>query len=337
MYQKKQTIIIAAILIALPTLLQAESQIGDSKVDFSGSVEADIFSNNSDTSGNSSNIVVSTVEFGIKATLSDKISASITLLAEDIGSSAGVNADAGKVAIDEAVIQLELGSGSLSIGQMYIPFGSYESHFVTDPLTLLLGESSETAVMYSTEIGGGLDASFYLFNGDVDETGTDNDKINDIGFSIKGGQENWSIGIDYVSNIADSDELSGLGVSLLSNVAGAGLHGSIAIGDITVFGEYITAIDDFTAGDLGGAVTTRQQPSAFSIEVALALSGDSSFAIGLSTSDDANGLLPYESQLALAYSTTLVEHIGMTVELLNAEEYNNNKDTIATLQLAAEF
>lgn len=332
MYKKKQPLLMTAILLASSPMLQAETN-----VEFSGLVEADIFSNNSDSSGNSSNIVVSTIEFGIEATLSDKVSANVTLLTEDIGSSAGVNDDAGKVAVDEAAIQIELGSGSLSIGQMYIPFGFYESYFVTDPLTLLLGESNEVAVMYSTEIDGGFGASVYLFNGDVDETGDDNDKINDIGFSIEGGQENWSFGVDYVSNIADSDELSGLGTTLVSDVAAAGLHGSIVLGDITIVSEYITAVDDFSAGDLGGAVTTRQQPSAFNFEAAIALAGDSSVAIGVSTSNEANGLLPYESQLAIAYSTTLVEHIGMTVELFSGEEYNNNEDTVATLQLAAEF
>jgi hypothetical protein len=105
MHQKKQTILLTTILIALPTMLQAKSLIGDSRLDFSDLVEADIFSNNSDASGNS---LVSTVEFGIEAILSDKVSASITLLTEDIGSSADVNDDVGNVANGRIVNQKAL-------------------------------------------------------------------------------------------------------------------------------------------------------------------------------------------------------------------------------------
>lgn len=53
--------------------------------------------------------------------------------------------------------------------------------------------------------------------------------------------------------------------------------------------------------------------------------------------DEASSLLPCESQLAIAYISAIVEHIGMAIELLNREKYNNNEDIVATLPLTAEF
>lgn len=39
-------------------------------------------------------------------------------------------------------------------GRQYIPFGNFDSHFVTDPLTLLLGETNEGALVGGYRPGG---------------------------------------------------------------------------------------------------------------------------------------------------------------------------------------
>ena len=93
---------------------------------------------------------------------------------------------------------------SLSAGRMYVPFGSYESNMVSDPLTLDLGETSETAIMVGME-SGNISGSLYTFSGDTDETSaTDNDALS-FGGNITYRTDTLWMGASYISNIADSD------------------------------------------------------------------------------------------------------------------------------------
>jgi len=60
----------------------------------------------------------------------------------------------------------------LIAGRQYIPFGNFESHFVTDPTTLVLGETNNGAVVGGYRLGGEMvEVSIGAFNGRIDKAG----------------------------------------------------------------------------------------------------------------------------------------------------------------------
>ena len=64
----------------------------------------------------------------------------------------------------------------LNAGKIYVPFGNFESHFISDPLTLELGETRESAVKvgFANDM---FDLCMAVFNGDINETDEDDDHI----------------------------------------------------------------------------------------------------------------------------------------------------------------
>jgi hypothetical protein len=68
----------------------------------------------------------------------------------------------------------------LIAGRQYIPFGYFDSHFITDPATLILGETNEGALVGGYRFNGEMvDISLGAFNGRVKEIGKD-DKISNF-------------------------------------------------------------------------------------------------------------------------------------------------------------
>lgn len=59
-----------------------------------------------------------------------------------------------------------------SLGKMTLPFGYYESHFISDPTTLQLGETQEIAALIGAR-SGPVTLAGAVFNGDLDEVGKD--------------------------------------------------------------------------------------------------------------------------------------------------------------------
>ena len=73
------------------------------------------------------------------------------------------------------------------------------------------------------------------------------------------------------------------------------------------------------------------------LEVQFALDDDSAIILSLSSADDAEGLVDYETQNAVAYSTVVMEHVGLIAEFIDAEEFGGDEDSGVTLQLAVEM
>jgi hypothetical protein len=94
-----------------------------------------------------------------------------------------------------------------------VPFGTFETHLVSDPLTLEIGETNETAVVAGFARGG-FGGAVYVFNGDSD-------------------------------GIHDA-----IGGPVSDFVAGYTLDALFSSGPFTVIAEYTTAADSFTATEL---------------------------------------------------------------------------------------
>ncbi len=100
-----------------------------------------------------------------------------------------------------------------SLGKMGVPFGYFENHFLADPTTQQLGELKETAIVFGIH-NEWVNLATGGFNGDMDKTGAD-DHVDSFLGSLMFTLPEERIpsvalmgGLSYISNLADSDELT---------------------------------------------------------------------------------------------------------------------------------
>jgi regulator of replication initiation timing len=307
-------------------------------VSFSGLVEVE-GSYSEDFEGiNESKFELATVELGFDARANDWASGHVLVLYEEGGDD--------KVLIDEAFITLgntEQFPLSLTAGRMYVPFGKFETNMISDPLTLEIAETQETALQIGFAARGA-HGSVFAFNGDTNEGGGDS-QIEQFGANLGYAyeQEGFSIdvGVSYMNSMGDSD---GLGEMLKEKdllesdyVDGLGVYAIAAIGPVSLIGEYITALDDFAGDD--------SRPMAFNFETgySFVLAGrESTFAVAYQGTDDLAGMLP-ESRILTTLSVTIFPATTFSIEYAHDEDYDEaeggtdeSADTV-TGQLAYEF
>lgn len=317
--------------ITISGLLEAELGIAD--MDFADPAQED---------EDSSDIVLATAELAIDAELHKHASGHILFLFEE-----DENDD--NIAVDEAFISL---NGAdviplyLNAGRLYVPFGQFESHMITDPLTLDFGETSESAVQigFANDF---IDASLAIYNGDVDETG-DDDHVSSYAAGIVFTLPEDSVpnlglaaGVSYISNIGDTDTIEGevdtADGTLADSVAGMGAFVSASFKDFLFLEvEYITALDDFLVGELTFNSTAEVSPNALNVEVAVAPTEDMEIALRYGSTDDFNGALP-ETQYGIAIAYGIFEDTTIAAEYLMNEYENDDENSVITIQLGYEF
>jgi len=203
-----------------------------------------------------SNGFAGTAELGIDVNIVKNVTGHVGLLWEenDEGSDS--------LNIDEAFLLLgenEIMPLFFKAGKMYTPFGKFETKMVSDPLTLEIGETRETAA----EIGfkyAGLYASAYAFNGEVNLADED-DKTDNFGANMGFAFESDGFGIDlgcgYINSIYDSNgltdqmaavreeaEAGGQSAALKEYVPGMAAYLVLKAGAFYVYGEYVAMLDD---------------------------------------------------------------------------------------------
>jgi len=337
----------ASLLIAMS--MSTSSVIAEPKLEVSGTVEIEISSGEDHTAQvKGSDIALATVEIGFDAKINNDVSAHILVLHEGDAS--------GLPVIDEGTISINGESAFLNAGRMYVPFGNFESNMISDPLTLELGETQETAVQVGFS-SGGFQASLYAFNGDADQVTTnipaDNDVIDDFGMSIaysmSSGSLNLDLGLDFINNMAETDTLQGALLAapeVTEHTAGTALHAIISVGAFKFIAEHVTASDDFTTTDLqfNGA---KASPSASNIEIAYitAMGGrDVIIAIAQQSTADVDVAIGLpETRSMLSVSTTVAGDVALAVEFSKSSDYaiadggTGESGSTVTAQLAVEF
>lgn len=159
-----------------------------------------------------------------------------------------------------------------SVGQMYVPFGTYGTSMVSSPLTKLIARTKARAINIGYHPLGdcGLYTSAYIFKGDTHAGSTsrvDNGGIN-LGYRMKYGIFSGNFGGGYVANIADSQGMQDTGGSpsgvfggfgssstgnekIVHRVPAYNLRARMEIGDtIDLIGEYVGATTRFNPNDL---------------------------------------------------------------------------------------
>lgn len=322
------------------------------KITLSGVIEVEAGYEDYDYDGpaeddeDSSDLTLATVELGMDVDIIKHVKGHVLFLWEE-DDTEPVDVDEGFITLDgEDVVPLYL-----NVGKLYVPFGNFESHFISDPLTLELGETRESAltVGYKNEW---MDVSVSAFNGDIDETGEDNHietYVAAASFSVpEEVSSNFGIraGVSYISNIADSDSLQDedddgnkiiAGSEVKDYVEGVSAFLSISYMDKFFFEfEYLGALDEFEAGELLFDNGKEFQPETWNFELAYAATDRLELAVKYEGGDDLGDFLP-EDQYGAAVTYGLFENTSIALEYLHGEFENDDERDLVTTQLAVEF
>lgn len=283
-------------------------------------------------------LAVETVELGIGAQVNDWVKGEVVLLYEQ-----GESLD-----VDTATVTIgpPEGSWSLTGGQLYVPFGAFETNLISDPMTLDIGETRQTALQFDTSAGG-LSGSVFLFKGDSPEN--DEDRIQGagvaVGYSIE--KENFELGLNlsYINDLGDSDGLQDVIETSIDRAAGVSASAMMRIGSITVLGEFLGAMDEFHAdevafGDYGAKPSAWMAEAAYGFELA---GKEATLAASYQQTDEALALELPKKRILLGVSAEVMEGLSLGVEWARDTDYSvadggtgEDSDTL-TLQLAAEF
>ncbi len=338
-------------IAALPLMISVSAQAAD--IEISGAMEVEAGFHSDYNNVKSSDITLATVELAIDSQINDRVSGHLSLIHEE---------DDTPLEVDEGTISLDMGNGwNISAGQMYIPFGNYESNMISDPLTLQIGETRESALQLGFERDGYYSA-VYIFNGDSIETSTalkGEDTIENFGVSIGKSFENdkftLNFGLDYISSIGDTDGIFGnltaatdhdadaatADISTLqSYVSGFAFHWIYNRDALSFIAEHVKS-DSFQAAELAfkgqGAA-----PSATNIELGYAFEWGTA-AIGYQTTEEALSLALPETRILFSISHEIFENTTLGYEHSMDEDYSSadggtGKDgSTSTLQLAVAF
>lgn len=320
--------------------------LGD-RVVFSGLLEVEAAAAEDFTKADTSDVTLATVELGLDARLTEWTGGHILFKFEE-------DADGDRLLVDEGTITLgnpEKFPWSLAAGKMYVPFGSYASNMISDPLPLEIGEINESAIRLGGVVNG-LYGSIYAFNGDVDETSGD-DAIRSWGANLGFGMERhalrFDLGLDWLNNMADTDALQDYLATTSTTVAGfpAGLavHGLLQYGPMSLLAEYVAALDAFQAGEVDFN-SQGAEPAALMTELAFAtkLSGrEVTLALGYQQTAEALALGLAESRALAALRVGILANTTLAFEYAVDEDYDleeggtGEDGYTATMQLTYEF
>ena len=309
-------------------------------IDISGAIEVEVGFIEQD-SVKSEDISTVTVELGFDAEINENVVGHLLLLFEED--------DTDPINVDEAFIVLKPNEQFfLQAGTYVVPFGSYDGLVLSDPLTLSIGETGQSAVTlgYTT---GAFTVQAGTFNGDVTEVADTEDKINVLFAAIDYSEQYDSeltvdARLSYISSLADSDGLqdsvstvNGAGDPAVDgNVAGIGVATTVGFGQFTFIAEYVTAVTEFKASDFGTADDIK--PQAFNLEAGYAISDATSVAIRYGGTKDMGVALP-EKVVAAAIGHEIYDDTSISAEYLIAsfEDDAIDNTTALTFQLAISF
>lgn len=296
-----------------------------------------------DFDGKTSNgFETATVDVAVEAEIDGWVGATAALAMSD---GAGIE-------VDEAFVTLAPADTAVSIrfGRQRLPFGVYESELISDALAKELGDTGQDAAVLGVKLGG-VGASGFLFNGDLDRKGGDTAGVRNAGFAldylIETGDVSIGVGVSYINDIGESD----LAEEAIAGTAGSGMvpGGATSVigrfGGMTVIAEYVTALEDFGADELAHE-GDGARPAAWGVEASYGremYGRDVSAAIAWHRSIEAQALGLPESRFLVGFSIGFADGVGLTLEYRRDNDYGTgaggtgNAANAATMRLAAEF
>lgn len=237
------------------------------KLTFWGSIELEAYFREGGRGDSTSNITLATAQLGVELEITDNIGGHIVFLHEE-------EDEAEPIEIDEANITLfhpgKVMGGRVGFfgGRLYVPFGNFTSGFISDPLTLEMGETNNTAVVFqwANELAA---IKIGFFNGGVDKAGKD-DMVDTLVASLSlAPAKGVNLGTSFISDLAESDTVLVKEESLYESGVGAvSVFATLEYAAFTLDAEYLFATANFDQALVGaGTDLTGRRPSALNIEL----------------------------------------------------------------------
>ena len=349
MYSKlsHQIFVISLFLLSMTTHSEVV-EINTHAIDVSGVVEVEAFVTDSNEYGNNSasDIVLATVELGIGTQINYVTRADISVLYEE---------DDTPIEVDTALLTFaadDVGM-SLTLGQMYLPFGKFETAMVSDTLILELAETRETSALLSYNVFG-MSFSGFVFRGDADDSA-----VSDYGFAVDYLSDPVEIGMSYINNLLDSDTFTGYieeehdgfdlaegGIGYKHELSAATMNAMFNIGNISIMLEHI--VSESVDNDLATALNVNADESVSASQLELSFSTTISqkevvFATAYQKTKEALFLGLPEKRLSLAGGVNVLDNFVLGVELWRDYDYEKQEGGSGEsalnmlMQIAVEF
>lgn len=288
---------------------------------------------------------LATFELGVFAPITDWVEVGASLLYEQDDTPLEVD-------IAYATIgNLEENPLYATVGQIYVPFGAYETNMVSDPLTLELGETRETALQLGF-VKDAFNGSVYVFNGDNESDNHVSSWGANLGFAQEAGNGvTWGGGIGYISDLGDSDAFQdliadNLGSNDINKVPAWTINAAASFGGgFVVIGEYLAATKSFETDGVPWRMDGAK-PTAWNVEVGYEFDIKelpSVFAVGYQGSSQALALELPKDRFITALGVEIFDSTTLAVEWAHDKDYSTsdggtgNTANTFTAQLAVEF
>ena len=233
-----------------------------------------------------------------------------------------------------------------TIGQVYVPFGTFSSVMISSPLTKLLARTKARAIVvgYQQQTPDAFYTSGFVFKGDshAGSTGRVNNGGLNVGYRYVAGSIRGDIGGGFIANIADSVGMQNTGnipsftgfggpipfgdEFLDHQVPAYDLRGMLGIGEnINILGEYVSTINKFNPEDLM-MNSHGAKPSAGNLEGSYtfnAFSFPSSIGIGFGMSKDALALGLASRRVGIVFNTSFWKDSVFSLEYRHDVNYSS--------------
>jgi hypothetical protein len=188
-----------------------------------------------------SDINAATVELGLEAEVNAWVAVELLLLYEEESDNNG------DFNVDTALITLANPEANWFVraGRSTLPFGLYPTQMISDPLTLDLGETNDSAIEAGYAIGE-LAFSLFLFQGDQNDKADNFGAQLDYDGEIAGVSSHFNLG--YLDNLAESDTIVDEGwITVDDKMAAWTASAEFGIGSWTLIGDYLDVRDGSAA------------------------------------------------------------------------------------------
>ncbi len=301
-----------------------------------------------------SDINLTTVEIGVGVAVNDWVNLETVFLYEDPfdDDDSSVDLDVGTITFGNS----ERSPFYLSLGKMYVPFGALLTHLPDDPavdqpMTLMMGETSEKALLTGFEKSG-ISFAGYAYNGDMDEAG--DNQIEGYGFDFNYSLSDRDpfellIGASYISNIADSDGLTDYlhseGVDTLNDyIEGIAAYMHLGIGQFFFDAEYMTALDEFDPAEIALRDGRGAEPAVWNMETGYNWNWGKNLEIVLkyAGSDETEALGFPEDRYGIGFNQEIYDGVTGSVAVYKDDYHRGDVDNrddgyTAVGQIAVEF
>ena len=296
-------------------------------VEIAGLVEVSLTSSMPAEDDSSTDMELATLELGVAAAINDQFGGEIL-----------VENDDGTIALADAFLTYDGGGGlSVAAGQQGLPFGSYDTNLVSDPLTKGIGDTAGVSLVLAGEAD---QLSWSLFSFDAANVPEDESNIAGfgagVGFAVEGDGTEFGVNLSWINHVGDSGEIGGAEAAFAELASGMAASASGRLGAASVMIETVSVLDPLDAEGLDGA-----QPSAWAVELAYDLDlmgSEATAAFAAGGSDEAEALDLPETLILVGVSVSAWENVGVSFEWAQAEAYGaDDADNTITVLLSAEF